>query len=101
MKKVFIKISVLVAILCAVAMGASAQVYVQVRPVAPVIVRPPQPSAVHVWIGDEWEPNAHAYKDKGGHWAAPPHHGYVWVPGRWNHHNPEGDYWIQGSWKKG
>jgi len=97
MKKAIIKVSVLIFILCAVAIGASAQIYVHVRPVAPVIVRSERPSEAHIWIGDEWEPKGNAYRYSGGRWATPPHHGYAWVPGRWDHHNPDGDYWRRGT----
>jgi hypothetical protein len=36
--------------------SASAQIYVKIRPVAPVIVQTPQPSPAHVWIDEDWEP---------------------------------------------
>ena len=53
-------------LLAAIAFGAShsasAQVYVNVRPVAPVIVQTPRPGPAHVWIGDEWREEGHGYK---------------------------------------
>ena len=41
-----------------ISLSASAQtIYVKVRPVAPVVVRPVAPSPNHVWIAEEWKPN--------------------------------------------
>ena len=83
-----------------IAFTASSQVYVKVRPVAPVIVRSAAPSPAHVWIGEEWEVRGGRYVYVGGHWAAPPHPGWVWVPGHWRHSAHRGDIWMRGHWRK-
>ena len=62
---------------------AQVSVYVKVRPVVPVVVRPVAPSPKHIWIAEEWRPNGATYVYAGGYWAAPPHPGWYWVPGHW------------------
>jgi hypothetical protein len=94
------KIAILSLIVLAVSFSASAQVYVKIRPVPPVIVRTAPPSPEHVWIDEEWEPREGKYVYVGGHWIAPPHRGYVWVPGHWNHHERHGEIWVRGHWKR-
>src|ERR1700740_2621613 len=79
---------------------ASAQIYVKVRPVVPVIVAPPQPSPVHVWVDEEWVPSGGVYVYGGGHWESPPHAGYRWRKGYWRRHNNEGEEWVHGRWVK-
>lgn len=71
MKKKLIKLSFLFAILFTVSFSASSQIYVTIRPPVPVIVRPPQPSRVHVWVNEEWEPSGSSYRYSGGHWVPP------------------------------
>lgn len=101
MKKLLSAIFVFAIMLTGASYSASAQsatIYVKVRPVAPVVVRPVAPSPHHVWIEEEWRPNGTAYVYSGGYWAVPPHPGYVWVPGHWKmHHN--GEYWVPGHWR--
>src|SRR5450432_3382226 len=79
--------------------SAKAQIYVNVRPVAPVIVRTEAPSPRHVWIGEEWEVRNGAYVHTGGHWAEPPHPGWVWIPGHWAH-TERGHVWRPGHWRR-
>lgn len=98
MKKKLIKLSFLFVILFTVSFSASAQIYVTIRPPVPVIVRPPQPSRVHVWVNEEWEPNGSSYRYSGGHWVAP-RQGYYRRPGHWKH-SKRGQVWVQGSWGK-
>ena len=97
MKKQLAKIAILSGIIMALSFGASAQVYVNIRPAPPVIVRTAAPSRDHVWIGEDWEERNGAYVHVGGHWAMPPHHGQVWVAGRWVHRRG-GWNWIRGHW---
>ena len=80
--------------------SASAQIYVKVRPVVPVVVQTPQPSPNHVWIDEEWEPYGGAYRYGGGRWEAPPHHGYTWRKGYWKRHGNDGEVWVAGHWAK-
>ena len=41
---------------------ASAQIYVHVRPIAPIVVRTEQPSPRHVWVGEDWRENNGHYE---------------------------------------
>lgn len=100
MKKKFIKWLFIIAILFSVSFSASAQIYVKIRPSAPVIVRPAQPSRNHVWIDEEWEPDGASYKYSGGHWEAPPHPGYIWRQGHWRRNGRHGETWVHGGWRR-
>ena len=82
------------------AYSASAQIYIKVRPVVPVRVRPVAPGPQAIWIDEEWKPNGKAYVYAGGYWATPPHQGFIWIPGHWKRHPEYGEYWIAGHWKK-
>lgn len=99
MKNKLIKFLSLSLLIGGISFSASSQVYVTIRPSAPVIVRPPQPSHTHVWISNEWEPEGKSYRYSGGHWAAPPHGGDVYYQGRWKH-GKKGHVWVPGGWKK-
>ena len=87
-------------LLLAIAISVPAQIYVKIRPHAPIMTRPAPPSKVHVWIGDEWEPNGKEYRYTGGHWDKPPHQGYKWRAGHWRRHHQEGEEWVPGNWRK-
>jgi hypothetical protein len=100
MKKNLVKWLCLFVVLFTLSVSASAQVYVKIRPSIPVIVRPAQPSPAHVWIDEEWEPNGGGYRYAGGHWATPPHRGYIRRPGHWRRHGRDGDEWVRGSWRR-
>jgi hypothetical protein len=100
MQKLLSRIALLSAVVLAFSFSASSQIYVRVRPVAPVIVRPAPPSPAHVWIGEEWEPRGGSYAYVGGHWAVPPRRGYVWVPGGWRRHGRDGEMWTRGHWRR-
>lgn len=80
-------------------MPASAQVYVTVRPAWHHVERPVAPSPRHVWIDEEWEARNGAYVAVGGHWATPPHPGWVWIPGHWQRAH-RGEYWRPGHWAR-
>lgn len=99
MKEKLSKLIFLVAIIFAVSFSASAQIYVEIRPRVPMIVRPPQPAPVYVWVNEEWEPHAGAYRYSGGHWAAPPQSGYYHKSGYWVR-TKQGQKWVKGSWYK-
>ena len=100
MKKQFQKLALFFMLIMALGLSVSAQIYVRVRPAIPVIVRPPQPSPVHVWIGEEWEPRGGTYAYIGGHWAAPPRPGFIWVTGHWRRHGRDGEVWMPGHWRR-
>ncbi|HLK28950.1 MAG TPA: hypothetical protein VKT28_10220 [Puia sp.] len=100
MKKIVSRVAILSVIVMAVSFSASAQVYVTVRPPAPRIVRPVQPSPAHVWIEEDWNGRGDHYEYGGGRWMLPPHPGWVWVPGRWVHAR-RGWQWMPGRWRRG
>jgi hypothetical protein len=100
MQKWISRIALLSVIVLAFSFSGSAQIYVRVRPVAPVIVRSAAPSPAHVWIGEEWEPRGGSYAYIGGHWAAPPHPGWIWVPGHWKRYGRNGEGWVRGRWRR-
>ena len=99
MKKKLSKLLLSVIILSWVS-SATAQIYIKVRPVVPVIVPPPAPSPVHVWVDEEWVPSGGVYVYGGGHWESPPHAGYRWRKGYWRRHNNDGEEWVRGRWVK-
>jgi hypothetical protein len=100
MKKFLGRMAVLAALIVAAnSFSASAQIYVNVRPAAPVIVRTAAPSPRHVWIGEEWEVRNGAYVHTGGRWALPPARGQVWVAGHWIH-DRRGEQWRPGHWRR-
>lgn len=100
MQKHLSRVAILAFIALIVSFTASAQIYVRIRPVAPVVVRTAAPSPAHVWVGEEWEPRNGQYVYVGGHWAAPPRPGSVWVPGHWRRHDRNGEEWIRGHWRR-
>ncbi|HZE83196.1 MAG TPA: hypothetical protein VE035_02760, partial [Puia sp.] len=65
MKKHLFRFGLFFALVMAMSFAASAQIYVNVRPVAPVIVRTERPSPRHVWVGEEWEVRNGAYVHTG------------------------------------
>jgi hypothetical protein len=99
MKKKLVKLLLFSIIFFSASFSASAQIYVKIRPVVPIVVRTERPSPVHVWIDEEWNEEGDHYKYAGGHWDTPPHDGDKWNSGHWNHHNEHGDQWVRGSWK--
>ena len=97
MKRTLFKSMLLGVIAFAASSVASAQVYVKVRPIAPVVVQAPRPGPTHVWIGEEWREDHGGYKYAGGHWEVPAHPGDRWISGHWAHEG-RGDRWIAGHW---
>ena len=79
--------------------SASAQIYVNVRPLAPVVVVTERPSREHVWVNEEWEPEGASYRYRGGYWEAPPQPGYRHYDGYWKE-EPRGHVWHKGGWRK-
>jgi len=100
-KNYFSRIAIFTAIIMAFSFSASAQIFVRIRPVHAVVVRPAAPSPRHVWIDEEWAPRGGTYVYTGGHWALPPHPGYIWVGGHWRRHGGDGEYWVPGHWRRG
>ncbi len=81
-------------------LSASAQIYVHVRPILPIVVRTAPPSPRHIWINEEWHERDGRYEYNGGHWVAPPHDGDIYAPGHWEQ-SKRGHRWHEGSWKGG
>lgn len=100
MKKKLIKLLLLFVILFTVSFAASAQIYVKIRPVAPVVIRTAQPRSDNVWVDEEWHQRRGNYSYAGGHWERPPHRGYVRKSGYWKR-TDRGEIWIQGTWRRG
>lgn len=80
-------------------LSASAQVYVKARPAFHRVDKRPDGPHGAVWIDEDWENRGGSYVAVGGHWATPPHPGWVWVAGRWAHER-RGYNWIPGRWKR-
>jgi len=99
MKKKFVKLLLFSLILFSVSLSASAQIYVKIRPVMPVVVRTERPGPNHVWIGEEWNENNGTYAYAGGYWGNPPNAGDWWEAGHWNHHREYGHQWVRGRWR--
>ena len=101
MKKYLIKAGLMSLVLLSIAQIISAQIYVQIRPTIPVIVRTAPPAKNYVWIDEEWEPYNGNYRYVGGHWEAPPNNGYNWRHGYWKNDKHYGNFWVKGNWKNG
>jgi hypothetical protein len=73
--------------------------YVATEPTYTVYARPPQPSNLHIWIGDDWNWNSqnHMYVQKSGYWEQP-RHGHTYVTGHWQT-TPRGKSWSKGYWQ--
>ena len=99
MKQKLAKGLLLVAVLFTVSSVASAQVYVRIRPVVPIVVRSERPSPDRVWVDEDWRENNGGYTYSGGYWGTPPHPGYGWRQGYWRHGN-RGDRWMHGGWRR-
>ena len=100
MKTILFRFMIPLALLIGAALNVNAQIYVKVRPPAPVVVRPPQPSHVHVWIEPGWQPSGAEYRHVEGRWEVAPGPGMVYYHGYWKHHSKKGYVWINGGWKK-
>jgi hypothetical protein len=97
MKKKSFKLILLAAVFITASTAATAQIYVQIRPPVPVIVRTSQPSPVYVWVNEEWEPDGVSYRYSGGHWAPPPQPNYYYRNGYWVR-SSKGQKWVKGGW---
>lgn len=98
MKLPALKLLLLSAVMIAFSSVAGAQVFVQVRPVAPVIVRPAAPSARHIWVDGDWVWRGNGYQYVNGYWMLPPARS-GWVPGHWKQ-TRRGWVWKRGHWRK-
>jgi hypothetical protein len=102
MKKLILPLAFMAFGLLFLSSDVAAQVFVRIRPIAPVVigVRPPCPSPRHVWVAGHWRWN----KQRGeyvwveGHWIKG-RRGAVWVDGHWEDVPGQGSRWIQGHWR--
>ncbi len=98
MKSKMVKLAFLVMLIIgAGSIKASAQIYVSVHPAWHPIARPVAPSPRHIWVDEDWEWRGGQYVAVGGHWSLPPHPGYIWYGGHWGH-DRRGDRWYPGRW---
>ena len=98
MKKLFFKAFLAMALLIGFSQVTNAQhVFVNIQPVAPVVVRPPAPSPRHVWVEGEWTWRDGAYVRQPGYWIIPEPH-KAWVPGHWRRAYG-GWNWVPGHWR--
>ena len=96
------KLLILLGFLIPFSFACSAQIIVQVRPVAPkvVIVKPVCPGPRFVWIegGWRWDKPMRQYVWVEGHWVKM-RMAHEWVEGHWIE-APGGWKWIPGHWKR-
>lgn len=99
MKKMLFKISLLFVIMVAGSVTTKAQIFVKIRPVAPVVRMTIAPSPRHVWVSGEYVWRGDDYMYKEGYWAVPPRPGFRWIPGHWQETRRRGWRWIPGHWR--
>ena len=94
MKSIIITFIIAISLLFANEM--SAQIFVRVRPIAPLIVRPAIPSPRHVWIEGEWDWDRRRgeYVYRQGYWMEP-RPSREWVPEFWED-GRDGSRWVGG-----
>ncbi len=78
--------------------SSAQRIYVNVRPVAPVVVRPVAPRPEYLWVEPEWVWRGGRYVYVNGYWAAP-RVGYRYTPGYWRH-TRRGEVWVVGGWRR-
>jgi hypothetical protein len=73
--------------------------YVETEPSYVVMVRPAQPSNVHIWIDGDWRWNSQSqrYVQNTGYWEKP-RQSQTYVSGYWQS-APKGKYWQNGHWQ--
>ena len=98
MKKLFMVVALFAGLQFVSSNGTAQQIFVQVRPQAPMVVRPPRPRPEHIWVEGEWIWRGGRYEYVNGYWA-PPRPGFHYVPGFWRH-TRRGEVWIPGGWRR-
>lgn len=77
------------------ALPASAQVYVQIAPPAPIFETiPAAPGSGYVWVNGHYNWNGNRYVWTGGRYVR---HGGRYCDGHWRH-GDRGYYWVEGHW---
>jgi hypothetical protein len=100
-KEVFKKILVIASIAgMGIFLNSCASGYVATQPTYSEYTRPPQPSALHIWIDGDWSYSrqTHAYVQQNGYWTKP-NPNRIYVLGQWQT-TPKGKYWTKGRWQK-
>ncbi|MBI3883578.1 MAG: YXWGXW repeat-containing protein [Sphingobacteriales bacterium] len=100
MKKMYKFLTAIIIVLSLCFTASAQRIFVKVRPVAPVIVRPVAPSPRHVWVEGEWVPRNRRYEYSNGYWAEPSP-GKIWVEGHWKQGKHGNWRWIPGHWVMG
>ncbi len=74
--------------------------YVATEPSYVEYSRPPQPSSVHIWVGNDWvySQQNHIYVQKPGYWEKPSHN-RTYVSGYWQS-SPQGQHWVPGHYQR-
>jgi hypothetical protein len=81
--------------MAAVAVPASAQVYVRVAPPVTIVETvPAAPGSGYVWVNGHYNWNGKRYVWAGGHYER---HGGRWCGGHWRH-DAQGYIWVDGRW---
>ena len=77
---------------------ASSEVYVRIRPPAPIVeVRHAPPHHGYVWREGYHHWDGHRYVWIRGRWVRPPYAHAVWTSGRWAPAH-RGWHWVPGHW---
>ena len=96
MKKLLLIITLFSSLQVFVSTISAQEIFVKVRPTAPVVVRPPRPRPEHIWVEGEWEWRDGRYVYMPGYWTLP-RRGFHYVPGYWRH-TRRGEVWVRGVW---
>lgn len=94
-KSVLASAALAVSVIVCAAIPASAQVYVQIAPPAPIVETvPAAPGAGYTWVAGYYRWNGTRYVWVHGHYER---HGGHWCGGHWRH-AAGGYYWVEGHW---
>jgi hypothetical protein len=79
---------------------ASAQVWVNIAPPAPIVeTRPAMPGPGYAWVPGYYRWNGNRYVWVHGHYSHAPRPNDSWVPGHWTQ-GPHGRWhWREGHWR--
>lgn len=96
MLKTLLASTILASGLALISQPASAQVYVQIAPPAPIYETvPARPGPGYVWVGGYYTWSGGRYVWVHGRYV---HHGGRWCGGTWHHNGHHGWYWTNGRW---
>ena len=99
MKKYSWKSFTFLLIVLFISFSASSQIFVRVRPFAPIIkVRTVSPSPRHIWVDGNWVWRGGNYVWEDGYWGLPAPGFHQYIPGHWKMKR-RGWVWIPGHWR--